>query len=593
MTQMHEIPANAESRIKAIHVIVVTLSLCLTLFAWQFSRQQIETRVSLRFEAARDRALALIVDRMEKYEDALWAGVAAIESHGGDISYEDWHAFAQTLDIHEKYPGINGIGVIHFQTAQTLDAYLAEQRGSRPEFRIFPEHEQSFYMPITYIEPESSNAAAIGLDVAHETNRRTAALASRDTGTSQITGPITLVQDESSTPGFLFYAPFENNGVPAGAVYAPFVVHKLMQGLLATELRNVRFSIHDDGSLIYDEHAAKDELHDADPMHSDLVAINLYGRTWTVDIRSNLAFRGQNTYSQSTYILIAGLVIEALIIALLFLMARANKRAISYADEVTVSLKAKTARLNTMNKELSVKNEALEEFAYIASHDLKTPIRGINGLTEMIEEDLEEYFASADANPEVRQNLHLIQSRVVRMNQLTQGIMEYAKVDVHAGETGHLDLKGTLVDLILDLGLGEDQLVLNGDVEAVDVDTVNLRRVLENLIGNAVKYYDGTDPLQIVVSAKLEGDRCCFSVSDNGPGIDPKFHDRIFKVFQTLRLAHMPESTGIGLAIVKKAVERHGGKITVQSELGRGATFHFDWPCTLSQSTSLLSQRAA
>lgn len=593
MTQLNEIAAPAEGRIKGIHVIVVCLSLFLTLFAWQFSRQQIETRVGQRFEASRDSAIGLIVDRMAKYEDALRAGVAAIESHGGDISYPDWHAFAQSLDIHEKYPGINGIGVIHFHSAETLNAYLREQREVRPTFRIFPEHDQSIFMPITFIEPENTNAAAIGLDVAHETNRRMAALASRDTGTAQITGPITLVQDESSTPGFLFYTPFGAEDAVEGAVYAPFVVHKLMEGLLATELRNVRFSIHDASTVIYNEHTAEDELYDADPMYSDRVEVDLYGRTWTVDVRTNLAFRDQNTYAQSTYILIAGLVIEALIISLLFLMAKANKRAISFADHVTRSLKKKTVKLDAMNKELSIKNEALEEFAYIASHDLKTPIRGINGLTEMIEEDLEDYFASSDANPEVKQNLALIHARITRMNQLTKGIMDYAKIEVSAGVNAPLDLEKTLADLEFDLGLEKEQLQLKGDITSIDVDTVNLRRVLENLIGNAVKYHDGAQSLRVAVSATRMGDRCMISVADNGPGIHPKFHARIFKVFQTLRSADMPESTGIGLAIVKKSIERHGGNITLESELGHGATFSFDWPADGTQASDLPLKEAA
>ncbi|WP_276152374.1 MULTISPECIES: CHASE domain-containing protein [unclassified Sulfitobacter] len=593
MSQIDETPVDSGGQIKAFHIIVVFLSLFLTFFAWQFSRQQIETRVFQRFEASRDSVIALIVDRMEKYEDALWAGVAAIESHGGDISYEDWHVFAQSLDIHEKYPGINGIGVIHFHTEQTLDEYLSVQRGTRPQFRIFPDHDQPMFMPITYIEPESSNAAAIGLDVAHEVNRRSAALASRDTGTSQITGPITLVQDETSTAGFLFYTPFRKDGVPAGAVYAPFVVHKLMEGLLATELHNVRFSIQDQGTVIYDRHAEGDRFYDPDPMYSGHSEIDIYGRTWVVDVQTNLSFRGQNTYSQPTFILVAGLVIEALIIALLFLLAKANRRAIAYADQATVSLQQKTARLDATNKELFIKNEALEEFAYIASHDLKTPIRGINGLTEMIEEDLEGYFASPEANPEVQQNLKLIQTRVVRMNQLTQGIMEYAKVEVHAKENGVLDLERMLVDLVLDLGLNDGQLVLEGDVKSLGFDTINLRRVLENLIGNAVKYHQGAEPLQVVVSARQVDDRCCFSVADNGPGIDPKFHDRIFKVFQTLRLADMPESTGIGLAIVKKAVERNAGKIGLQSEEGKGSTFRFDWPGSDTSTQHPVSREAA
>jgi signal transduction histidine kinase len=110
--------------------------------------------------------------------------------------------------------------------------------------------------------------------------------------------------------------------------------------------------------------------------------------------------------------------------------------------------------------------------------------------------------------------------------------------------------------------------------------------VLENLVGNAIKYHDGLHPLRIAVSVRSSEDRLHFDIADNGPGIDPKFHTRIFDVFQTLRRANAPESTGIGLAIVKKLVELHGGRIAVTSEPGAGATFSFDWPRGATAATS-------
>ena len=587
---MSEIPFKEWAGIRLVHIIVVSLSLMLTLFAWQFSKSQLEQQIAQRFASARDNVTAVVVDRMLKYEDALWGGVAAVESHGGDISYTDWHNYARKLRIEEKYPGINGIGLIHFKNDQTLDSYLAQQRVERPDFRIFPEHDQSIYMPITFIEPEDMNAAAIGLDVAHEQNRRQAALISADTGTAQITGPITLVQDAGATPGFLFYAPVYRHGTPKsqarrseqiiGLVYAPFVVHKLVSGLLAEEYRNVKFSIEDDQTLIYDEHSAANPLADPDPMYAEQVVIELYGRTWTIDVRTDLNFRNANSLNQSTYILIGGLMIEALIITLLFMLSHANAHAIRYADQVTADLKEESGRLDRTNTELSLKNEELEQFAYVASHDLKTPIRGINGLTEMIEEDLEDYFASPQANQDVQHNLTAIRSRVERMSQLTQGIMSFGQVDGDAQVNDVLALEETLADLTFDLNLEKGQLVLLGDVASIAVDTVNLRRVLENLIGNAVKYHDGVRPMKITVTAHSAGGRCNFEVADNGPGIDAKFHERIFKVFQTLRTENAPESTGIGLAIVKKAVDRHGCTIQVLSTMGLGTTFLFDWPQT-------------
>ncbi|MCG6882321.1 MAG: CHASE domain-containing protein [Silicimonas sp.] len=575
-------------RITLFHVAIVSLSLALTLGAWRFSIQQVETRTGARFEAARDRAIGLITDRMARYEDALWAGVAAIESHEGAVSYAQWKEFAGNLGIDERYPGINGIGVIRFHDATTLDAYLAEQRLTRPDFRIFPAHDGAEFMPITYIEPDDINAAAVGLDVAHETNRRTAAQASRDTGLARITGPIVLVQDAGKTSGFLFYAPFYEEGRQwdtasrrenaLGLVYAPFVVHKLMEGLLAKELRDVRFSIRDGDETIYDEHATDDPRNDPDPMFAERVSINLYGRTWDVDMRSDLAFRAENANAKPTIILIAGLLIETLIVTLLILMSRANGRAVAYADRVTVALREKQAKLIDTNAELSKKNEELERFAYVASHDLKTPIRGINGLTEMIQEDLEDYFSDPKANPDVGLNLERIRDRVLRMERLTNGIMRLSRVTADESDESPLSVQAVLAEMSADFGLEPEQLVLVDEDQMVCCDQVNFQSVLENLVGNAVKYHDGLRKLRLEVSAGMIDDRLHVLVRDNGPGIAPQYHDRIFEVFQTLRSKDAAESTGIGLAIVRKAVERHGGAVWVTSAEGEGATFGFDWP---------------
>ena len=569
------------SRVSALHVVIITLSLAMTIGAWQFSKYQIDTRTQARFDVARDRTIGLIKNGMQKYEDTLWAGASTMNSHNDAMTRAQWHNFAGTLRIDERYPGINGIGVIHFLTAETLPAYLQAQRGERPGFAIFPAHDQSIHMPITYIEPEETNAAAVGLDVAHELNRRTAALASRDTGTAQITGPITLVQDAGNTPGFLFYVPFYANKDHnhsahrpqdvLGAIYAPFVVRNLMAGLLAKELRSLRFSITDAGAAIYDEHGAQDQLNDPNPMYSDRVVLNLYGREWVLDLRTNLAFRAQNTFAQPTVVLFGGLIIELLIIAMLVMMSRANAHTIAYADRVTATLREEKHRL-------ALTNEELEQFAYIASHDLKTPIRGISGLTEMIREDLEEYLETPEADPEIAQNLDRIDARVTRMIELTRGIMEFSRVGDFEFAPEPLSLPEAVETLVSDFALRPGQIELHSEVEAIHVDAFNLRRVLENLIGNAIKHHDGVRPLKIIISVIQTEGILRLAVTDNGPGIDPQFHNRVFEVFQTLREAEAPESTGIGLAIVKKLVERLGGTITLDSDPGMGATFSFDWP---------------
>ena len=598
---MGEHIAGIRGRITIFHVIVVSLSLFLTLTAWQFSKHQMEARIAQQFEASRDRTLAAIHERMVKYEDALWAGVAALDSHEGDISADAWESFARTLRIEERHRGINGIGVIYALPPDQLEAFEQRQRRTRPDFGVFPAHPHQTLMPITYIEPEAANAAAIGLDVAHEANRRTAALLSRDTGLAQISGPITLVQDSGQTPGFLFYAPFYTGPEPstraqrqaqfAGAVYAPFVVHKLMEGLLAKNLRNVRFSIRDGDETIYDEHGAQDPGTDPNPLFTQRINMPIFGRIWEIDIRSDLTFRQQNLDVKPTAILVAGLMIEALIIALLIAMARANTRAVTYADRVTSDLRRKSSKLVEINQTLSIKNEELEQYAYVTSHDLRTPIRGIGGLAEMIEEDLEPYFASDAANPDVAENLTRIRARVARMHDLTQGILEYSTITPDSAQSHPVALADMALALRHDFTLQKAELDLTSDIDHITVEPVHFRRVIENLVGNAIKYHDRTKPLYVNIKIERSGTRCLVTVQDNGPGIDPKFHERIFAVFQTLGPPDAANSTGIGLAIVKKLVARVGGQISVTSLPGSGATFCFDWP--LCKTTSQHLEKAA
>ncbi len=570
-----------EGTLRPFHILVIILSLAMTVGAWLYSKRQEERQVESRFEAAKNSAIGLIQDRMSKYEDALWSGVAFIDANGGSISMTQWRTFAGSLNLQEKYPGVNGIGYIPFVDRGDLSQYLQDRGAEERPFAIYPEHQFDFLLPITFIEPENINKAAIGLDVAHETNRRTGLLAARDTGTAQITGPIVLVQDSDRTPGFLFYTPiYRSESTPPvelrqeeflGVVYAPFVVRNLVHGLLSKELREVRFSLMDGDQVIYDEHEQDEPLYDAQPMFNETVQIEMYGRQWTVDIRTNLAFRAQNSSAQSTFILIGGLLIEILVITLLALLTKSNHKAHRLADRLTTELRAKTENLEKANAEI-------EQFVYVASHDLKTPVRGIGFLADVMEEDLEEILGSLDKHQELKTQFSMIRERVARMNDLTRGIMDYSRVMHGKDEAPELPLQDVIDDCVADFEVEAWQIEVRSDVPVIQCDTHNFRRIVENLVGNAFKYHPERSKAKVEVVVKDLHDRLSVSVKDNGLGIAPEYHERIFDVFQTLRSGNQKESTGIGLAIVKKAVERHGFTVSLDSSVNNGAVFEFCWP---------------
>ena len=610
---MDELSKIGRARITPLHGLIVVLSLLMTVGAWQFSADQIKTKTKARFEQSRDQVIVLLRDRMLKYEDALWSGVAMLQSHGGDVAYGQWQTFARNLRIDEKYPGINGIGVIHFVDEAGLPDYLARRQAERPAFRIHPPHDAGVYMPISFIEPEDTNAAAVGLDVAHEQNRRTAAQASHDTGTAQITGPIVLVQDAGRTPGFLFYAPFGNarefgDFGARGAVYAPFVVRKLMEGLLSKDLRNVHFSIVDDGEAIYDEHGMDDPTNDPDPMFSETVSIDLYGRTWVLDIRTSTVFRAENTYSEPTFILIGGLVIEVLIITMLVLMARANSRAVAYAGRVTESLREKSEALEATNtglaqaqRRLEAQNEVLAkqnlkietdhdrlqaalrdseelrreqaEFTYAVSHDLKAPANTMQMiLSEMATEHSDKWDDGG------REFLAHAQKTAGRMIELIGDILSYSWATNEQSTFERIDMKVCLAEVLADMTYDIEQTgakITTGEMEAVFGSKTQVRMLVQNLINNGIKFQKpGSVPeIHVEVRATGDADDVVLSVRDNGIGIDPEYHERIFGMFQRMHAQDEYQGTGLGLTTCRRIAQNHGGKISIRSAPGQGSTF--------------------
>lgn len=250
----------------SVHWIILFLSIMLTVLAWYFSSQQVTQKIEERFQRESGHVIELVKDRITLYEQALWGAVSFYAASGEKFGHTQWHKYATRLHIDETYPGINGIGIIYNISPEQLPNYLAHERIERPDFTIHPKHLQNEYWPITYIEPAQMNKEAIGLDMAFEKNRYTAIKKARDTGLAQLTGPITLVQDDKQTPGFLFYTPFYKHNKPidtieerqqniVGVSFAPFIMYKLISGTLAIENRLVTIKISDQGSVLYDDAA--------------------------------------------------------------------------------------------------------------------------------------------------------------------------------------------------------------------------------------------------------------------------------------------------------------------------------------------------
>ncbi|MEZ5226059.1 MAG: CHASE domain-containing protein [Acidimicrobiales bacterium] len=491
-----------------LHWFVMVLSLSLTFVASYVTKREVDARAEATFTEDTERSLGLLSEQLHHYEGALWGGVAAIQANGGDVTDAEWKVYAETLDVVDKYPGANGIGVIHEVAPDEVDAFIANERLTRPDFEIHPPHDQPEFLPITSIEPLATNSAAVGLDMAHEANRYNGISMARLSGLAWMTGPIVLVQDEGQTPGFLFYAPWYDRSTPptadrsanfVGAVYAPFVVKDLVDGALASSQRSVALTIRDAGEVLFDENTPENEDFDPDPMFMRESTLQLYGRQWIVTTRTTLGFREAASNSEPWIILGAGLLIDGLLLTMFIGLTRSNRRAIRFADDLTSELTHNARSLEQSNVEL-------ERFAYVASHDLKTPLRGIGSLAEWIEEDLDEFLPGDEAPGDVRRNLGRLKHQLERMNQLIAGLLEYSRVGfTDEPDATTVDLAGDLNDLRLDLDLRHNQLVLCGPPAVKTTSASLLRQVMSNLVTNAIQHHPNRERAFVQIDVEITG----------------------------------------------------------------------------------------
>lgn len=255
------------------------------------------------------------------------------------------------------------------------------------------------------------------------------------------------------------------------------------------------------------------------------------------------------------------------------LQALADVTAVAMENvELYMRLKQKMVALEESNHELA-------RFAWVASHDLKSPLRAIDNLSQWIAEDL-----SINSSSSAREHLHTLRNRVQRMENLLDDVLEYSTLESKLNKGDEKTINGaTLIKSIPALleVPAEFDIKYSDLFKYIKVPQLPLQRILCNLIDNAIKHHDKKEGV-IEVSVDDFEDHYTFHVRDDGPGIAPEYREQIFEMFQTLQPRDVREGSGVGLAIVKKILTYYGGEISVSSTRGRGTTFTFTWPKSIT-----------
>lgn len=229
-----------------------------------------------------------------------------------------------------------------------------------------------------------------------------------------------------------------------------------------------------------------------------------------------------------------------------------------------------TAR-KTVEQALEKRNQELDNFTHVVTHDLKAPLRGIISLSQWIAEDLSEQSS------ETKSQLHLLQQRVQRMNALITGLLKYSTIGRQELLVESVDVAQLLEEVVDSLSPpAEFQIICLDKLPVLQTKRLLLSQVLSNLISNSIKHHD-RDRGKILVEAKDRGTYYEFAIADDGPGIEKSQQQRIFEIFKTVHNNTSSTNTGIGLALIKKLITEEGGQLWLDDNTLKGSKFCFTW----------------
>jgi signal transduction histidine kinase len=570
------------SRPSAAAATVTACLLIATALAASFGARQIDHRAAEQLDERAGIVAATIDRRVDAYLEKLY-GIRGFMMGSEVATRAEFETYLAEQRISERFPGAQSVGFADVSTIEGRDAYIERvdrdaQRSNLPypRFAIRPNAFRPVSVVVDYIHPVGAAPQAFGFDLLSESFRRAAVTRARDRARPIATSPLTFVTELADGQGVLvvlpLYAGRDQTPVPQrraelfrGVSYAALRFPDLMRGIVSA---SDDLEVYDVGSVedpvparLRRGDAAFDlngdpEAPDPDPDESRIQRLVVAGRRWQVYYRPSAELVSGSERAVPWLIGGFGLLVSLLAGGVVQTLTTTTRRAEAIADART--------------EELRRSNEELERFAFVASHDLQQPLRTVSGFLQLLEHQMGEKL-DATAREYIAQAL----SGTRQMGSLIDDLLAYSRVsrdDRPLGPVPLDDVWDTAIEQLQASIEDSGARISREELPVVHGDRGQLVQVFANIVGNAVKYR-GEDAPEVHARAERVNGGWEVAVQDNGIGIDPAHHARIFEMFRRLHTEDEYEGTGVGLAMAKRIVERSGGDIRVESEPGAGSRF--------------------
>jgi signal transduction histidine kinase len=567
-------------------LILFALGIIITIFITHFIYTDLKEEIEMEFEFNCKELKAKIDARLKAHSQLLRSGVAFFAS-SDSVTREEWKNYNINSKFSKNLPGIQGIGYAMIIPKNNLANHIRKMRDSGfPDYNVYPKGDREIYTSIIYLEPFSgTNIAAIGFDMYSESVRRKAMEIARDSDIASLSGKVYLVQEtgKNKQAGTLMYVPVYNNHMPVntveerrkaikGWVYSPYRMDDLMNqvlGIYGTEnKKHINLKICDNNIPSDEDLLYETNIKYINPNHQPnlfyQIQLNFHGKIW------NLVFAQHNPElsvlnDQVIIFFISGIIISVLLLAFSLMFFKTRLR---------------VKQIDLLNKELQKLNIDKDRFISVLAHDLRNPFNTLIGFSDLLVRNIKKYdqdqivYKATTIHKTAKQTFQLLNELLIWARSQS-GKLTFEPNQLNLFEIVNETLESTEIQ-----AESKDITIKYSALDNIEIyaDTNMLKTIIRNLVSNAIKFTNQGGNIEIY--AERGTSEVLIRVSDNGIGIRAEVIDSIFNFTdnQSTSGTNLERGTGWGLKLCKEFVEKHGGKIWVESQTGKGSDFFFTIP---------------